>query len=55
MAFRRSNWSWHGHKEFVGERRMLQYNFLSNSKLAQLNQKLSRLGTHFSKRVLGMR
>ena len=55
LAFRRSNWSWHGHKEFVGERRMLQYNFLSNSKLAQLNQKLSRMGTHFSKRVLGMR
>jgi hypothetical protein len=34
---------------------MLQYNFLSDSKLAQLNQKVSRIGTHFSKRVLGMR
>jgi hypothetical protein len=47
--------SWHGHKPFVGERRMLQYNFLSDSKLAQLNQKVSRIGTHFSKRVLGIR
>ena len=55
LAFRRTDWSWHGHKPFVGERRMLQYNFLCNSKLAQLNQKVSRIGTHFSKRVLGIR
>jgi len=55
LAFHRTDWSWHGHKPFVGERRMLQYNFLSDSKLAQLNQKVSRIGTHFSKRVLGMR
>jgi hypothetical protein len=55
LAFRRTDWSWHGHKPFVGERRMLQYNFLSDNKLAQLNQKVSRIGTHFSKRVLGIR
>jgi SM-20-related protein len=55
LAFRRTAWSWHGHKPFVGERRMLQYNFLSNSKLAQFNQQISRMGTHFSKRVLGNR
>ena len=55
LAFRRSDSSWHGHKPFVGERRMLQYNFLHNSMLAQLNQKVGRMGTHFSKRVLGMR
>ena len=39
----------------LGERRMLQYNFLSNSVLAQINQKIGRIGTHFNKRVLGNR
>ncbi|MCB1696169.1 MAG: 2OG-Fe(II) oxygenase [Pseudomonadales bacterium] len=55
LAFHRTDWSWHGHKKFVGERRMLQYNFLSRSKLAQLDQKISRVGTHIGKRVLGLR
>ena len=43
LAFHRTDWSWHRHKKFVGERRMLQYNFLSRSKLAQLDQKISRV------------
>jgi SM-20-related protein len=55
LAFHRTDWSWHGHKQFVGERRMLQYNFLSSNKLALLNQKVSRASTHFGKRVLGLR
>jgi hypothetical protein len=55
LAFHRTDWSWHGHKQFVGERRMLQYNFISSSKSAQLNQKISRMGTRFGKRVLGIR
>jgi hypothetical protein len=55
LAFHRTDWSWHGHKQYVGERRMLQYNFLSSSKLALLNQKISRASTHFCKQVLGMR
>jgi len=54
LAFRRTDHSWHGHRPFVGERRMLQYNFLSSSKLAQLSQKVNRFGTHFGKRVLGI-
>jgi hypothetical protein len=55
LAFHRSNRSWHGHKPFVGERRMLQYNFISSGKLARLDQRISRAGTHFGKRVLGLR
>jgi len=55
LAFRRTDWSWHGHKSFVGERRMLQYNFLEKSRLAQINQRIGRMGTHFNKRVLGNR
>ena len=55
LAFRRTDWSWHGHKQFVGERRMLQCNFLSSATLDRVKQRLARFGTHFSKRVLGMR
>jgi Rps23 Pro-64 3,4-dihydroxylase Tpa1-like proline 4-hydroxylase len=55
LAFRRTNHSWHGHKQFVGERRMLQYNFLSPGTLPRFFQKLSRATTHFGKRVLGLR
>jgi SM-20-related protein len=55
LAFLRTDESWHGHKRFVGERRMLQLNYLSNSTVAQLNQKVSRMGTHIMKNVLGLR
>jgi SM-20-related protein len=55
LAFHRTDHSWHGHKQFVGERRMLQCNFLSSGRLARFNQKLSRATTHFGKRVLGLR
>ena len=55
LAFHRTDHSWHGHKKFVGERRMLQCNFLASGKLAQLSQKLSRVATHFGKNVLGLR
>jgi hypothetical protein len=55
LAFRRTDHSWHGHKQFVGERRMLQYNFLAAGRLPRMMQKLSRVTTHFGKRVLGLR
>ena len=55
LAFRRTDHSWHGHKRFVGERRMLQLNFLSNSLISVLNQRISRFSTQFQKRVLGLR
>lgn len=55
LAFLRTDNSWHGHKRFIGERRMLQLNYLSSGTIAQLNQKVSRMGTHFMKNVLGLR
>jgi SM-20-related protein len=55
LAFLRTDESWHGHKRFVGERRMLQLNYLSNSTVAQLNRKVSRMGTYIMKNVLGLR
>jgi len=55
LAFRRTDHSWHGHTRFVGERRMVQVNYLDQSPLAIAAQRISRFGTHFMKNVLGMR
>lgn len=55
LAFRRTNHSWHGHTRFVGERRMVQVNYLDQSPFAVAAQRVSRFGTHFMKNVLGMR
>ena len=55
LAFKRTDHSWHGHTQFVGERRMVQLNYLDQSPLAVAAQRVSRFGTHFMKNVLGMR
>ncbi len=55
LAFRRTDHSWHGHTRFVGERRMVQVNYLDQSIMAVAAQRISRFGTHFMKNVLGMR
>ena len=44
LAFKRSNNSWHGHKPFVGERRVIQFNWLTS----QGNQKIAMLRHHTS-------
>lgn len=55
LVFRRTDHSWHGHTQFVGERRMVQVNYLDQGLLAVFAQRVSRFGTHFMKNVLGMR
>ena len=55
LAFKRTDHSWHGHTQFVGERRMVQLNYLDQSPLAVAAQRVSRFGTHFMKNVLRMR
>ena len=55
LAFKRTPHSWHGHSRFVGERRMLQLNYLDRSPLALAAQRISRSGTHFAKNVLRLR
>jgi SM-20-related protein len=55
LAFRRTDHSWHGHTQFVGERRMVQLNYLDQSPFSVAAQRISRFGTHFMKNVLGMR
>jgi len=55
LAFHRTDHSWHGHTPFVGERRMVQVNFLSNGLWSQVSQQVSRFSTRFAKNVLGLR
>jgi hypothetical protein len=51
LGFRRSDHSWHGHKQFVGERRMLQMNFVKPSRIARYTQQIDRLSTRVMKRI----
>ena len=51
LAFRRTDHSWHGHKQFIGERRMLQLNFVKASRTARYTQQLARFSTRMMKRV----
>jgi hypothetical protein len=51
LAFKRSDNSWHGHQPFVGERRVIQFNWLTS----QGNRQIAMLRHHASasfKRVL---
>ena len=44
LAFKRSNNSWHGHESFVGERRVIQFNWLTsqgNRQIAMLRHQTS--------------
>jgi len=52
LAFRRTDHSWHGHKTFIGERRMLQLSFLQSGRLARWRQQIDRMGTRTMKRAL---
>jgi hypothetical protein len=44
LAFRRAENSWHGHKPFVGERRVIQFNWVTSSG----NQRVTMLRHHVS-------
>ena len=51
VAFKRSNNSWHGHEPFAGERRVIQFNWLTT----EGNRQIAMLRHHTSaafKRVL---
>jgi SM-20-related protein len=53
LAFKRSNNSWHGHEPFVGDRRVIQFNWLTS----QGNRQIAMLRHHTSasfKRLLHM-
>ena len=53
LAFKRSNNSWHGHEAFAGDRRVIQFNWLTS----EGNRQIAMLRHHTSasfKRVLQM-
>jgi hypothetical protein len=52
LAFRRTDHSYHGHKPYVGERRMVQMNYLKSGRLSQWKQQIDRLGTRTMKKAL---
>jgi hypothetical protein len=52
LAFRRTDNSYHGHKSFVGERRMVQMNYLKSGRLSQWKQQIDRFGTRTMKKAL---
>jgi SM-20-related protein len=52
LAFRRTDHSYHGHKPFVGERRMVQMNYLKSGRLARFKQQVDRMGTRTMKKAL---
>ncbi len=51
LAFKRDDHSYHGHKRFVGERRMLQMSWLHPSRAAQYKQRFDRFCTRIIKRL----
>lgn len=51
LLFKRSAKSYHGHKRFIGERRMLQMSWHNPSIVARSSQKLGRFGTVMAKRL----
>lgn len=52
LAFRRTDHSYHGHKAFVGERRMVQMNYLKSGRLSLWKQQIDRFGTRTMKKAL---
>ena len=52
LAFRRSDKSFHGYKQFHGERRMVQMSWVKPGRLAWYAQQFARAGTHTAKRLL---
>jgi SM-20-related protein len=53
LAFRRAENSWHGHEPFVGERRVIQFNWVMSEGSRQIVMLRHRASASF-KRVLAM-
>ena len=51
IAFRRTDNSFHGHEQFVGERRMLQMSWVRPNRMAQFMQRADRFSTRVMKRL----
>jgi SM-20-related protein len=49
LCFRRSNNSWHGHKPFVGQRRVIQMNYVKSQKVVNYEQRRHRISAMLKK------
>jgi len=49
LAFKRSDTSWHGHKPFVGPRRVLQLNWVTSDKFARRERRRHAISAFFKK------
>ena len=49
LCFRRSNNSWHGHKPFVGQRRVIQMNYVTSHKVVSYEQRRHRVSAMLKK------
>lgn len=52
LAFRRSDRSWHGHEPFVGERRVLQLNWVTDIRVVRREERRHKVSAWF-KNILG--
>jgi SM-20-related protein len=52
LAFKRSDNSWHGHKPFVGERRVIQLNWVTEEEVVRREQRRHRFSA-MMKKILG--
>jgi hypothetical protein len=52
ICFRRSDNSWHGHKKFVGPRRVIQMNWVTSQKVLRYESSRHRLSAIFKKFLL---
>jgi SM-20-related protein len=53
LAFKRSDNSWHGHKPFTGERRVIQFNWVCNEEVAHREQSRHRFSATM-KKIFGL-
>lgn len=51
LAFHRCDHSYHGYKQFDGERRMVQMSWVKPNRVAWYAQQAARFGTHTAKRI----
>lgn len=49
LAFRRSDTSWHGHKPFVGKRRVLQLNWVTDDRFAKRERRRHAVSAFFKR------
>jgi SM-20-related protein len=53
LAFKRADNSWHGHKPFTGERRVIQFNWVTSDEVVRREQSRHRFSAFFKKLVGG--